>query len=58
MLPSWCSQTMFESSVKEKDHQTDVNYHREEVLFESSVKEKDHQTASYDGAVAWSLRAV
>ena len=34
----------FESSVKEKDHQTQVQNFAFHTLFESSVKEKDHQT--------------
>ena len=34
----------FESSVKEKDHQTKGIGYLRGKLFESSVKEKDHQT--------------
>ena len=34
----------FESSVKEKDHQTIRQSPVRKVQFESSVKEKDHQT--------------
>ena len=35
---------LFESSVKEKDHQTVVDAIHVVQEFESSVKEKDHQT--------------
>ena len=35
---------MFESSVKEKDHQTTNSGLFLSSAFESSVKEKDHQT--------------
>ena len=35
---------MFESSVKEKDHQTKEDVNMKKQRFESSVKEKDHQT--------------
>jgi len=35
---------MFESSVKEKDHQTRGWVSSSANKFESSVKEKDHQT--------------
>jgi len=34
----------FESSVKEKDHQTEEVQEDRNGRFESSVKEKDHQT--------------
>ena len=34
----------FESSVKEKDHQTNDDSIVANLKFESSVKEKDHQT--------------
>ena len=36
----------FESSVKEKDHQTLLYRFSVAYAFESSVKEKDHQTCS------------
>ena len=39
----------FESSVKEKDHQTSKHPKNYQAMFESSVKEKDHQTNN-DGA--------
>ena len=35
---------VFESSVKEKDHQTPYECAIVIGMFESSVKEKDHQT--------------
>ena len=38
----------FESSVKEKDHQTEIILAVVQGMFESSVKEKDHQTGSKD----------
>ena len=48
----------FESSVKEKDHQTVTREHRHFLTFESSVKEKDHQTVWGDDIEAIGLRAV
>ena len=39
----------FESSVKEKDHQTSRMPTQVFLGFESSVKEKDHQTESKRG---------
>ena len=38
----------FESSVKEKDHQTLTQKTVSFSMFESSVKEKDHQTGEKD----------
>ena len=48
----------FESSVKEKDHQTHTSSDIAYVLFESSVKEKDHQTNECFDFGRISLRAV
>ena len=48
----------FESSVKEKDHQTLQFIKTNSEKFESSVKEKDHQTIIEHGEVAPRLRAV
>ena len=42
----------FESSVKEKDHQTRVTDFSPLPVFESSVKEKDHQTVITTAAIA------
>ena len=49
---------MFESSVKEKDHQTNVDGMIIMAKFESSVKEKDHQTIWIIGPRHSGLRAV
>ena len=48
----------FESSVKEKDHQTVNCSYWEYAWFESSVKEKDHQTRIVETGHGTSLRAV
>ena len=49
---------MFESSVKEKDHQTNGFDDVVNLLFESSVKEKDHQTLVGFLTALAGLRAV
>ncbi len=48
----------FESSVKEKDHQTAPLESICVPMFESSVKEKDHQTLLPHQKCSTSLRAV
>ncbi len=48
----------FESSVKEKDHQTDHVQKTPDTEFESSVKEKDHQTMNSGFIPELCLRAV
>ena len=48
----------FESSVKEKDHQTGSGVFARDAEFESSVKEKDHQTPEVRCCCQYRLRAV
>ena len=53
-----CAREEFESSVKEKDHQTTQVIRARVAEFESSVKEKDHQTGDRTTTAPRCLRAV